>query len=366
MQQLPQAVSEQQRRQVGIAVATLAATRAAWSQMPIAGSWDDAWNTIGSRITAIVTAAQLAAARAAEPYVSSVLAETGQSTAAPVAVVSAASLAGTASDGRDLAALLYGAVVHAGEQYDRARRDAANKAGFDTRFYVPPKIYDRAKGDPRQALQSGRDWLDMAVQTQISDTARSATSLAIATRPWIQGYVRMLNLPSCSRCALLAGKFYLWDAGFERHPRCDCVEIPATEENERFGSVETNPNMYFDSLTREEQDKIFTKAGAEAIRDGADISQVVNARRGMQTAQLFGRDALITTTGTTKRGYFGGGHGGSKPGGYNGRNVGRRGAVANYVERTAKRARLMPESIYAAAKDRDDALRLLKLYGYIR
>lgn len=91
---------------------------------------------------------------------------------------------------------------------------------------------------------------------------------------------------------------------FKRHPGCDCDAIPLAE----WDDDETNdarrdwifdPGTYFDSLTEDQQDKIFTKAGAQAIRDGADINQVVNARRGMTTA---GKCPAYTLEGTTKRG----------------------------------------------------------------
>lgn len=176
--------------------------------------------------------------------------------------------------------------------------------------------------------------LSMLVATAVQDAGRNGASLQIAVTPTVTGYVRMLNPPSCSRCTILAGKFYRWNEGFERHPNCDCRHIPSTEA--LAGDLTTDPQAYFDSLTREEQDRIFTVAGAQAIRDGADMSQVVNARRGMRTAQVFGRDVLTTTAGTSRRG------------------------------RAAGRIRLMPESIYAIADgDRDEALRLLRLNGFI-
>lgn len=80
-----------------------------------------------------------------------------------------------------------------------------------------------------------------------------------------------------------------------------------------------------------EQDKAFGKAGAQAIRDGADIGQVVNARRGMYSAG--GVD--YTRESTTKRGVAEG------------------------------QTRLMPESIYRLASSRDEAIRLLRQYRYI-
>lgn len=85
-------------------------------------------------------------------------------------------------------------------------------------------------------------------------------------------------------------------------------------------------------MSTAEQDKAFGKAGAEAIRNGANISQVVNARRGMYTAG--GTD--YTRTSTTRRG------------------------------QTRGRARLMPEAIFKqAAGDRAEAIRLLRQHRYI-
>jgi hypothetical protein len=50
---------------------------------------------------------------------------------------------------------------------------------------------------------------------------------------------------------------------------------------------------------------LFTKAGAEAIRHGADMAQVVNARQGITTATAFGQQVRATTVGTTSRGLAG-------------------------------------------------------------
>jgi hypothetical protein len=99
--------------------------------------------------------------------------------------------------------------------------------------------------------------------------------------------------------------------------------------------VRTDPKLYFESLSGPEQDRIFTKVGAQAIRDGADIFQVVNARRtkaGMYTAG----GLKYTTESTTKRG-------------------------------RKRGPRLMPESIYKiAGSDRAEAIRLLRFHGYLK
>lgn len=115
-------------------------------------------------------------------------------------------------------------------------------------------------------------------------------------------------------------------------------------------------------MSRQEQDKVFTKAGAKAIRDGADVARVVNARRGaagltpaskrlteaekqaarrgldrgrLQTTRIAGRDLFLTSEAVTRRGV-------NRP------------------------VRLMPESIYqVAGDDREMAIRLLRIHGYI-
>jgi hypothetical protein len=175
--------------------------------------------------------------------------------------------------------------------------------------------------------------LAMLVASAVQDAGRNGASLQMAVTPSVTGYVRMLNPPSCSRCVVLAGKFYRWNEGFERHPMCDCRHIPSTEN--LAGDLTTDPQAYFESLTPAEQDDTFGVAGAQAIRDGADMGRVVNARRngGVRKAQILGREAFTTSVGTGRA---------------------RRGA------------RLMPESIYAiAGDDRAEAIRLLRLHGFI-
>ncbi|MET4095122.1 hypothetical protein [Arthrobacter sp. UYCu712] len=202
-----------------------------------------------------------------------------------------------------------------------------------------------------RAMGGGLNDLMLRTQMQISDAARSAGSVAMATRSKPAGYVRMLNPPSCSRCALLAGKWFRWNAGFLRHPGCDCRHIPSAEA--MADDMTTDPFEYFRSLPPPEQDRIFTKAGAEAIRDGSDIYQVVNARRGMSYAGTSadgskrGQKAAgsFTSAGTTRRGNF---------------------RTNTEAGARTKGKRLTPDAIYALnGSDRAAALRDLERYGYI-
>lgn len=298
----PRAVEEHYRSQQRLIVATLGLTRSAWSRM--GEDFDSSWRSVRPLLAVVVARAQLGAATAGAAYIGPALVEVG-TPVDPVAEVVPRAFAGVASDGRPLTGLLDGAVVTAKD---------AMAAGVAV----------------REALATGGRWLDMAVHTQVADAARGAAGVAITSRPTV-GYVRMLNPPSCSRCAVLAGKKFYKNAGFERHPRCDCRHVPCTEDV--ADDLRTDPKAYFDSLDEAEQNRIFTNAGAQAIRDGADMGRVVNARRGMNTAAgPSGRSRLVRD----KRGDF---------------KVG---------------SRLMPESIYERATDRDDAIRLLRANGFIR
>lgn len=255
-------------------------------------------------VAKVVAGFQLLAARDAVSSVGDMLEEQGIEDV-PDGAVALAPLAGVASDGRPL----------------------------DT-------LFEQAKSD----FQFG-----LMVATQLQDAARGAASVSIASRQRV-GYVRMLNPPSCSRCAILAGKFYRWNEGFQRHPKCDCRHIPSLEATAT--DLTTNPDAYFHSLSTAEQDRIFTKAGAQAVRDGADLGQIVNARRGMATAQIGGRSALVTTEGTTARGIAG-------------RQLGALTKQQGSRYRRSSKPRVMPETIYEVAEDRADAIRLLRANGFI-
>lgn len=331
----PQASAEHYRAQQRLTVATLVAVRAAWQAMT--PDFDVAWRRVLPRLMVLLSAAQLSAARSAAAYVPAVLEERGIE-APPAGPLVPQSLMGVSSDGRPLDSLLRGAVV-------AAKSAVASGA------------------EPVQALQTGGRWLDMATRTQLADADRVAVQTVIASRAALGGYVRMVNLPSCGRCIVLAGKWFRWNEGFDRHPGCDCSHIPAQEDN--ADEVATDPRRAFESMSAEEQDKALTNAGAEAVRLGADVSQVVNARRGMKSTVLHRREALVTTEGTTRRGVYGGSEA-AAAGGFTQTRVGRRGYIRNQVERRSRRARLMPETILQIADgDRAEAIRLLRLYGYL-
>lgn len=320
---LPQASAEYYAAERRISATVLRGVRRQWQQM--GSDFGRSWETIGPRIVALVAAGQVAAGREAEPYVARVLDETDQ-LADRVARPAIAPLVGVSAEGLPLAEVLQGGII-------TARARIGEGAGV------------------AEALAAGGRWLDMASTSIVADAGRSATSVSIAARPDVGGYVRMVNTPSCSRCVILAGRFYRWNSGFPRHPRCDCVHIPASENI--AGDMRTDPELYFWSIDSAEQDRIFGKAGAEVIRSGADMNQVVNARRGMYTTA---EGQLATRTGTSRRGFAGQ----------------RMEAAGSTVEqlsarrvRTVRQARLMPETILATATSREQAIEMLHRYGYL-
>lgn len=201
--------------------------------------------------------------------------------------------------------------------------------------------------------------LAVATQTMVSDASRAAKSVAMTARD--TGWVRVLTPPSCARCAVLGGKYFRNPtAGFDRHPGCDCTQMPVPgRRSELAQKLMVEPRDYFDTLTSVQQDRIFTKAGAQAIRDGADINQVVNARRGMAKAtDIVARRRDTTDEGITKRGWAYQylrpayeAHLRKEPG---------------YRYRRLDTRRLMPERIYElAGGDTDTAVMLLHANGFL-
>ncbi|MDT0305073.1 VG15 protein [Streptomonospora wellingtoniae] len=276
------------------------------------------WRATLPQILGLTTAAQYAAARLGDDYLDQVIPGETLARLAPGA------LSGVASDGRDLPTLLTQPVITA----------LAYLAG------------GRAVAD---ALGAAATALEMIVGTQVTDAGRVADLVGLTGRPAGVAYTRVVTLPACARCILLAGQTYSWSEGFQRHPRCDCVTLPLRSGEQPPGMID--PRELFDAMTAEEQDRRFGAAAAAAIRDGADIGQVVNARRGMSVAG--GR--VATTEGTTRRGY-----------------AARRMGGGDFVRQAGQRyarstqARLMPEQIIADADgDRQAAIDGLIRYGYL-
>jgi hypothetical protein len=163
------------------------------------------------------------------------------------------------------------------------------------------------------------------------------------------------------------------------------VHVSARERPDGLEGRFASPTDYFESLSPAEQDRVFTKAGAEAIRAGADPITVVTARRGATGIDysnavldprtlpnsgrrliktVIGRDAdgnpilgYVTGESTTVRGAFGRqaqiAAGGTQ-----------RTSGARY--RSTNRIRLMPETIIGLTDDIELRKVLLRDAGYLR
>lgn len=225
-------------------------------------NFDDSWVSIRPAMLALTETGRLAAATSSIQYMPELLSETGQVAPGSGVIVPAAFVSAT-PDGRDIGSLLDTAVI---------RSKMAASSGLSS----------------SEALQAGSKWLVSTMLTVLADTSRQVISADIAQRPKIGGYVRMLNTPSCSRCVILAGKWFRWNEGFQRHPKCDCRHIPSTDE--QFAKANgwiADPYEYFNSLSKSDQEKLFGKNEALAIREyGADIYRTMNIKmRGLGTAK---------------------------------------------------------------------------------
>lgn len=309
----PEAAFAHYESQLRQAEATVLLAQRQWRRMSL-DDLDRSWAQIVQRLTVMVASGMLGAAKAGAAYVPEALDD-----GSAAGLVAAGPFARAASDGRALDSLLYSAVV----------RVKTNLNGGTS---------------PQDALAAGGAWLDTLTRTQVADAGRGAAGVAITATPRA-GYERMVTPPCCQRCAVLAGKFFRWNAGFQRHPLCDCRNSPILEGQQRSPSAISPTDV-----------KDLTLAQRAAIADGADLNQVVNAKRG--------RSGMTTTEGTTRRGYAS----------YVRREVARqRGLVERETvsrgtgrrNMTRTQPRLTPETIHRLASTREEAVRLLALNGYI-
>lgn len=308
---------------------------------------DGSWNALAPRITAQVAHAQVSAASQATPYMDAVDRSYGRRT--PPSKLAVESFSGVTLDGRELAPFLFSAVTK-------------TKEAIGVGMAAP------------NAFLAGANALAVFASAAMQDMGRQADITLGRSRTYTR-YVRVVGGSACSRCAVLAG---IWSAqtAFLRHLGCQCTACPVevvreTGNREKFkipDGFHEDPSAFFASLSEADQDRTFTKAGAEAIRNGADISKVVNARRGAYGIGYSGhyntpvpigtRNVLkpiqigvkpdgsplkvyATTEGTTARGDFG-------------------------KLRSSSTVRLMPEQlIKMAGTDTARFVELLKRYGYM-
>lgn len=328
-QPLPRSAEQYAKDQRTEFAAALSSVKRSWSRMGT--EFDASYAAIETPLLTAVYVAQVRVAESAAAYIPAVMADMGRRVRTPEYVVDPVSMMGTAGDGRRVDSLLYSSVIQA---------KSAVGSG------VPV----------RKALSTAGMWMMSTVGTLLSDTARMNEQAGMKSRH-VTSYIRTLSPPSCGRCVILAGKRYSTDEAFDRHPGCDCKNLPAPE-----GEWEMDPREHLDGLSDAELARTLgSKANAQAYRDGADLNQLINAYRKAGTvskAQVYNRTISYTTEGVTRRGWA-----------YDAMSQASHLAtqgVTKVGRYNALRApRLMPSSIYQIATSRDDALRLLKLYGWV-
>jgi len=281
------------------------------------------WAEQMAEATAVLTAAQLGAANMAEGFLADSAVDAGVSEL-PEADVIPRAFAGVASDGRGLVSLLtqpaFGALGAIGSGHD-----------------------------VRSSLATGRASLSMISQTQVADAGRGADQAGLAAYRQLRGYVRVVQGDACSRCIILAGRVYGWSSGFKRHPNCHCTMLPVSLL--QAAGIKQTPERLYSLLTAGERRVAgWSLADQAAIDAGADIYQVTNARQGMYTAG----GKRYTTAGTTRRGLFGGFDIDPETG-----------ELTKRPRGAPRKTRLTVDQIFADARNRDEAIRLLRQNGYL-
>lgn len=305
---------------------------------------DASWDRVAPGLTALVSSAQVAAARQSTPFTNAATRAYGFP--AEQAALVPEAFGGVMLDGREVGPAMFGAVTTTKTAIGRGMSAAS-------------------------AFEVGASFLATIIGAAIQDMGRQADH-TIATGKGYTHYVRVVSPGACSRCAILAGKDS-YENAFDRHPRCKCTSAPLPEDLSAPAGLFNTPTEYFESLSRSEQDRVFTKSGAYAIRNGANPVSVVNARRGAMNAGGLGKpNRMVKTTigrkadgsplqvyltgeGTTARGAFAKGESSATL----------KSAATGRYRRTTT-VRLMPEQIQAMSEGNPERAReLLKKYGYL-
>lgn len=343
MPRLDATVSAHHKRRKRLSAAVVAAIVREWRRIDTR-DLDGSWPAVLARMLPILSTGQRRAAELADAYVAQTLRAQG-ATAAPWGSVNPDLFAGIASDGRPLETLLYAPVADGKRllgdgvpMQDMLRREAATVA--------------------------------MIGATQVADAGRLADQTAMAVEPKVRGYIRHVTLPACARCIILAGRFYRWSDGFDRHPNCDCTMTPARGDD---WVEEQDPQDLIDQMRRyhpERLRKSMTEGDLKALDHGADLNQVVNAHRGVKRVSAYGRTVQATDEGITKRGFAGQrliAEAGTKAKSTHQRVT--KYGVTTVRVRGAAIPRLTPDEIFKKAAengwDRAEVVRQLRRFGFV-
>ena len=294
--------------------------RREWAKIDPTGDWFTQWQELLTRFGPVVYAAQIAAATDGSAAVAYALTEAGHPERQPTKVQPKA-FAGWVSPSwlpeEDVPLLDY--------------------------LLTPVNTARNATGSPVDMLAAGGKMLEGLVQFAVTDAlAHAHDAQIVATRSAYAVFAEPGSM--CQRCAALVGRRYKPGTHLQRHPRCDGVMEAHSERS-----------PYTPEPAKVDRIKDLTAGQRAAIDEGADLNQVLNAKRGGAVSGIY------TTEGTTRRG-FGYFAIKTRHGAYS-KSMDRKLPGKRYASTTV--GRLSPETIYKVAKDQADMVRLLRIYGYI-
>lgn len=261
-----------QASRIALGHAVAARTMALWSRMSI-DNLNAHWNVIAPRMVEQISAGQLVAANQAAGYLAR-MDRANNFDPAPAALVPRA-FAGVMDDGREIAPALFGAVTK-------------------TKTLIGGGV------SAERAFEVGGHFIALIAQEALSGLGRAADRTLAAGKGYTR-YIRVVGGSACSRCAILAG-IYSAEQAFKRHASCQCTTAPINVESKKSPSgFHDSAQSYFDALSKADQNRVFTNAGAEAIRNGADPIKVVNARRGAYGIQYSSHGYIPADPGAARR-----------------------------------------------------------------
>ncbi|MFC0041015.1 hypothetical protein [Actinomadura rayongensis] len=243
------------------AIAARAAVQAAdlHAQVDAGGAVEPQWEDLAPAVADVVTAAQNSAALVALAYLEEHAQACGAGPA-PGPYLSPRAVMGRTSAGYDLARVLAGLVG------TMRRRIAAGEP-------------------PGAAWSATLPRLGRMVRSEVADAHREYLSGSLSLDDRVIGYERLVTLPACGRCLVLAGKRYVFSEGFRRHPGCaGCTHVPVYHLAGRgeVGGVPAahRPSALFGEMTPEQQLAAMrgNPEAVEAVRQGVSVSAVVQGQ----------------------------------------------------------------------------------------
>lgn len=244
--------SEADQREI-TRIATASAQSAMIAFDALGVEFSQEWESVRPEIVNAIQSGRAAAIDESDGYIAAAMADQGTPAGTPIASISRSGLLASAPDGRTIEGLIDQALIRT-------------------------KTLVKGGSSPRDALASAREWVGRATIETVRETATDLRTLDMIRHPRVRGYVRQLALPACRWCVPLAGRFYAFNAGFQRHRGCDCVHVPVGS-NSAADSLKTDPRAYWDSLTRKQQDDLVGIRTATAIRDGdMDLVRAFNVK----------------------------------------------------------------------------------------